>query len=73
MPRFLENSKAVVWAFSMQWKPRDREIRFSSASNAFSPPSVLPNLGGKSLDTPTTSRNEGCEEHYGALWDQIYG
>ena len=34
--RFLEKGRALVWAFSMQWKPRDGEIRFSSASNAFS-------------------------------------
>ena len=34
--RFLENGKALVWAFTMQLKPRDGEIRFPSASNAFS-------------------------------------
>ena len=36
LPRLLENGRALVWAFSMQWKPRDGDIRFSSASNAFS-------------------------------------
>jgi len=33
--RFLENGRTLVWAFSMQLKPRDGETRFSSASNAF--------------------------------------
>ena len=77
---FLENGRALVWALSMQWRPRDGGIRFSSASNAFSSctkmvggngcrpsfsesphPSVAKSGGGKSLDTPTISGNEGCE------------
>ena len=36
MPRFLENGRALVWTSSIQFKPRDGKIRFSSASNAFS-------------------------------------
>jgi len=36
VPIFLENGEALVGAFSMPLKPRDREIRFFSASNAFS-------------------------------------
>ena len=36
VPTAPENGRALVWAFSMQWKPRDGEIRFSLASNAFS-------------------------------------
>jgi len=33
--RFPGSGRALVWAFSMQFQPREGDIRFSSASNAF--------------------------------------
>jgi len=60
--RFLENGSALVWAFLMQWKPREWEIRLSSASNAFSefPTPYVAHPGGDgNLERPTFSGNEG--------------